>query len=187
MARMIRAIAGPQRILLSALVTTAATLFAGPAMAGSPGCKAPQYRQFDFWLGSWKAYDDDGKGPYVARDDITAILGGCVILEQYRQKDGLNGDGTTIYDASRGLWHQTWVTNSGQLLILEGKLEKGVLAMSGDNLGRDGKRVWYRVDWKQQTTGTAGVRETAVTSKDGGKSWQAAFDILFVRQRERTG
>jgi hypothetical protein len=181
---MIRAIAGPQRMLLLALVTiAAATLFAGPAMAGSPGCKAPQYRQFDFWLGSWKAYDNDGEGPYVARDDISAVLGGCVVLEQYRQKDGLDGDGTTIYDASRGLWHQTWVTNSGQLLILEGRLEHGVLTMSGDNLGNDSKRRWYRVSWKQQTTGRAGVRETAVTSKDGGKSWQPAFDILFVKQR----
>ena len=185
MTRMIRAITGPQRILLSALATTAVTLYGSPAMAGSTACNAPQYRQFDFWLGSWKAYDDDGKGAYVARDDITSILDGCVVLERYRQKDGLSGNGTTIYDASRGLWHQTWVTNSGQLLILEGKLEDGVLTMSGDNLGKDGKRVWYRVSWKRQSGSGAGVRETAVTSKDGGKSWQPAFDILFVK--ERTG
>lgn len=54
-------------------------------------------------------------------------------------------------------------------------------AMTGDNLGKDGKRVWYRVSWKQQTSGRAGVRETAVTSKNGGKSWQPAFEILFVK------
>jgi hypothetical protein len=185
MIRMIRVIAGPQRILLSALATIAVTLFAGPAMAGSSGCKAPQYRQFDFWLGSWKAYDNDGMGPYVARDYITAMLGGCVVLERYRQNDGHGGNGFTLYDASRDLWHQTWVTNSGQLLILEGKFKDGVLAMSGDNLGTDGKRIWYRVVWKRQTTGKAGVRETAITSKDGGKSWQPAFDILFVK--EQTG
>jgi hypothetical protein len=74
---------------------------------------------------------------------------------------------------------------SGRLLLLEGRFHHGVLTMSGDNLGRDGKRVWYRVSWKRQTAGTAGVRETAVTSKDGGKSWLPAFDILFVK--ERTG
>lgn len=182
---MTRAIVGPQKLLRSIFATMAAALLAGPAVAGSPTCGAPEYRQFDFWLGSWKAFDDDGKGPYVATDDITDILGACVILERYRQNDGLDGNGITIYDASRNLWHQTWVTNSGQLLIIEGKFKDGVLTMSGDNLGKDGKRVWYRVTWKRQTTGKPGVRETAVTSKNGGKSWQPAFDILFVK--ERTG
>ncbi|HEX5461711.1 MAG TPA: hypothetical protein VFX20_17240 [Steroidobacteraceae bacterium] len=129
------------------------------------------------------AYDDDGKGPYIATDDIDTILGGCVVLEKYRQNDGHDGNGITIYDTSRKLWHQTWVTNSGQLLILEGAFRDGVLTMSGDDLDKDGKRVWYRVTWKQQSDGKAGVRETAFTSKDGGKSWQAAFDILFVRAR----
>lgn len=90
----------------------------------------------------------------------------------------------TLYDATRQLWHQTWVTNSGQLLILEGKFKDGVLTMSGNNLGKDGKRVWYRVSWRQQTIGTAGIRETAVISRNSGKSWQPAFDILFVRERK---
>jgi hypothetical protein len=179
---MIRAIVGSERLLRSAFAIIAVALVAGPAMAGSPACKAPQYRQFDFWLGSWKAYDDGGKGPYIARDDLSTLLGGCVVLERYRQNDGHDGNGVTIYDSTRDLWHQTWVTNSGQLLILEGKFKDGVLAMSGDNLDKDGKRVWYRVSWKRQTTGRAGVRETAFTSKDAGKSWQPAFDILFVKE-----
>lgn len=175
---MTRAIAGPQRLLLLALATTAAALSAGRAMAGSPGCTAPEYRQLDFWLGNWKAYDNDGKGPYVARDAITAILDDCAILEQYRQNDGHDGNGTTVYDASRNLWHQTWVTNFGELLVLEGRFSDGVLTMSGSNLGKDGRRVSYRVTWKRQDTG---VRESAVISKDGGRTWQAYFDILFVK------
>lgn len=178
-----RTVADPQKALRSALATIAVALFAAPAIAAAPQCSAPAYRQLDFWLGNWKAYDDGGKGPYVARDEITAILDGCVVLERYRQNDKHNGNGVTIYDATRNVWHQTWVTNSGQLLILEGRLENGVLTMTGDNLGKDGKRVWYRVSWKQQTTGRSGVRETAVTSKDEGKSWQPAFDILFVKGR----
>lgn len=182
---MIRAIVRPERPVRSAFAAIALALMAGPAMAGSPACTAPQYRQFDFWLGSWKAYDNGGKGPYIAKDDLTTLLGGCVVLERYRQNDGHDGNGVTIYDATRDLWHQTWVTNSGQLLILEGKFKDGALTMSGDNLDKDGKRVWYRVSWKQQTAGKSGVRETAFTSKDGGKSWQAEFDILFVK--ERTG
>ncbi|MGA7540138.1 MAG: hypothetical protein WBW93_15390 [Steroidobacteraceae bacterium] len=52
--------------------------------------------------------------------------------------------------------------------------------MSGNNLGKDGKRVWYRATWQRQGSG---VRETAVASKDGGSSWRSAFDIRFVRDR----
>jgi len=182
---MTRAIAGPRRLLLSAFATTAAFAIGGPALAGAAHCSAPQYRQLDFWLGNWKAYDNGGKGPYVARDEITAILGGCVVLERYRQNDGHQGNGVTIFDDSRGLWHQTWVTNYGELLIVEGRFQDGVLTMSGSDLGKDGKRVWYRVSWKQQIAGTRGVRETAVTSSDGGRSWKPDFDILFVK--ERTG
>ena len=177
---MTRAIVAPENLPRSMFAIVAVALIAGPAMAGSPHCVAPEYRQLDFWLGNWKAYDNNGKGPYVARDAVTAILDGCVILERYRQNDGHEGNGVTLYDASRRLWHQTWVTNSGELLIIEGRFRHGVLTMSGNNLGRDGTRVWYRATWERQGTG---VRETAVASKDGGRSWRPAFDLLFVRDR----
>ena len=49
---MIRAIAGLERLLRPAFATLAVALMAGPAMAGSPACSAPQYRPLDFWLGS---------------------------------------------------------------------------------------------------------------------------------------
>lgn len=172
-------IATTPQALIAALVLTSCPAVA----AASAHCVAPEYRQLDFWLGSWKAYDDGGKGPYIARDEITATLNGCVVLEQYRQNDGHHGDGVTIFDASRSLWHQTWVTNYGELLILEGRFEGGVLTMSGSALDKGGKRVWYRVAWSQQSTATHGVREIAVTSNDGGRSWKPEFDILFVKEQ----
>lgn len=159
-------------------VILAMALMAAPAGAAPPACQAPQYHQLDFWLGNWLVYDHDGKGPRVARDAVSATLGGCVILEEYRPNDGHDGDGVFIYDASRRIWHQTWATGSGHLLIVEGRFQQGVLTMSGSNLGDDGKRVWYRATWKRQH---GGVRQTALTSKDGGRSWQPAWDILFVR------
>ncbi len=45
-------------------------LLAGSAVAGGRPCSTPEYRQFDFWLGNWNAFDDDGKGPDIARDQI---------------------------------------------------------------------------------------------------------------------
>lgn len=171
-------IARTERLLRSALATIALALATGPAAAATSGCHAPRYHQLDFWLGNWKVYDNDGKGSYVAKDQITSSLKGCVVLERYQPTEGHEGEGIFVYDASRKLWHQTWVTDSGHLLIVEGRVRAGVLTMSGSNLDEHGERVWYRATWKLQS---GGVRQTAVTSRDGGKSWQPAWDILFLK------
>jgi hypothetical protein len=162
----------------SILAILAVAFMAQPAMGGSPACRASEYHQLDFWLGNWSVYDNDGKGPRVARDEISSTLGACVVLEKYRPNDGRDGDGLFIYDASRRIWHQTWVTGSGHLLIVEGRFADGVLTMSGSNLGDDGRRVWYQATWSRQPRG---VRQIALTSKDGGRSWQPAWDLLFVK------
>lgn len=86
MSPMTCAAASPRRLLVSAVATIAMALGTGRAMAQSHACSAPEYHQLDFWLGNWNAYDDDGKGPYVARDEITTMLDGCEILEQYRRR-----------------------------------------------------------------------------------------------------
>jgi hypothetical protein len=90
--------------------------FAAPSAA----CSAPEYHRLNFWLGDWDSYGGNGQGPSEARNRVTSILGGCVILENYRGTDGLHGESFTIYDASRHVWHQTWVTNRGRWLVLEG-------------------------------------------------------------------
>jgi hypothetical protein len=166
----------------SVLAAVALALIAAPAIGAAAGCRGPQYRQLDFWLGNWKVYDQDGKGAYAARDEVTSTLGGCVVLERYLPVDGHEGEGVFAYDASRKLWHQTWVTDSGHLLVVEGRFQRGVLTMSGSNLDEHGERVWYRAAWKPQS---GGVRQTAFTSKNGGRSWQPAWDILFVKAGAR--
>lgn len=152
---------------------------AGTAVAGARPCSAPEYRQLDFWLGNWDAYDHGGKGPDVARDEITSILGGCVILERYRQDDGHAGDSFSLYDASAHRWQQTWVTNHGGLLVLTGRFKRGVLTMKG-RTDRHGRPALLRATWQRQATG---VREIAYSSKDDGHTWKQDFDILFRKHR----
>ncbi len=87
------------------------------ANAQSPpaGCTATEYRQFDFWVGNWDAFDVDGPAAAVARIRVERILDGCVVLESYDGTDSLKGQSFSLYDASRKMWHQSWVTNRGQL------------------------------------------------------------------------
>lgn len=150
--------------------------------ASSPACSAPEYHRLDFWLGDWDAYEANGKGPSEARNRVTSILSGCVILEHYESTDGLVGESFTIYDAARKVWHQTWVTNRGHFLVLEGKFKGNVLTLDGSEMGADGKPELIRGIWKPQLDG---VRETAYVSKDSGKTWALDFDILFKRHRRK--
>jgi hypothetical protein len=148
----------------------------GKQQSESTPCTAPEYRQFDFWLGDWDTYEVNSPDKIVARNRVTRILGGCALLEVYEQRDGLNGQSFTIYDAARKVWHQSWVTNRGQLLIIEGGLQGDRMVLTGIDRGADGKSRLIRGIW---TGVTGGVRETAETSSDDGKTWKPFFDIVF--------
>ena len=139
-------------------------------------CLAPEYRQFDFWAGDWDAFDVADPSRAVARARVDRILGGCVLREDYESTDGMKGQSFTIYDASRKVWHQSWVTNGGRLLVIDGTFRDGKMTLSGKDRTAEGKERQVRGIWK---SADGGVRETAVTSLDGGNTWQPWFDLMF--------
>jgi hypothetical protein len=53
---------------------------AAPADSPKPAaCTAREYRQFDFWVGDWDAFDFDNPTTKVARTQVDLILDGCVL------------------------------------------------------------------------------------------------------------
>jgi hypothetical protein len=161
--------------------------FIAPAMAAtpaatltSPHCSAAEYRQLDFWIGDWETFETDAPGgSSIARARVEPIAQGCAIHELYEQTDGLVGDSILSYDPVRRQWQQTWVTNRGSIMVLWGNFKDGALVLEGDVHLRDGTSVMQRITWK---THGNGVRESAVLSKDGGKTWAPAFDVLFLKR-----
>ncbi|MBZ5663025.1 MAG: nuclear transport factor 2 family protein [Acidobacteriia bacterium] len=163
-------------------IVCGAILLAGSSLAGgsvasaespkSASCAAPAYRQFDFWAGDWDVVDV-GSPAKVAHVRVDLILDGCVLREDYQGADGHKGQSFTIYDAARNIWHQSWVTNRGQLLEIEGKIEAGEMVLSGEDhaAGALVRGTWKPVNGE--------VRETAVTSTDAGKTWKPWFDLMF--------
>ena len=90
--------------------------------------------------------------------------------------------GAVVYDAARKVWHQTWVTNRGQLLTIEGRFEGDRLTLQGRQRSPDAAEKIVRGVWKPEGDG---VRETAHTSDDGGATWRPLFDIRFQRRKAR--
>jgi hypothetical protein len=155
-----------------------AAIDGGPraASAKTTTCAAPNYREFDFWVGDWDVFDVDKLAIKVARAHVEPILNGCVLREIYEGTDGHQGQSFSIFDASRQIWHQSWVTNNGQLLVIEGGMQAGAMILSGADRTPDGKERLVRGLWKPVSEG---IRESATRSTDGGLTWKPWFDLLF--------
>ena len=146
------------------------------ASAASPKCATPAHRQFDFWAGDWDGYDVGAEDEPAARVRVDVVLDGCALHEVYQGTNGLVGQSLSAYDAARQAWHQTWVTNRGQLLMVGGSLQGDALVFEGTSPAADGRPVEIRVVFKPDA---AGVHQTARTSADGGKTWEPLFDMVF--------
>lgn len=159
---------------------TAVAAGAAPAASASaPRCPAPEFRQFEFWVGDWDTFETDHSVPgSIARTRVDRIAGGCAIHELYEQTDGLIGDSILSYDPVRKAWQQTWVSNRGSIMTLSGAFKDGAVTMEGESHLRDGTTVLQRITWKAEGTN---VREYSTASKDGGKTWEPAFDVTFKR------
>jgi hypothetical protein len=152
------------------------------AQPTSANCSAAEYHLLDFWIGDWDTFEGDAPGgTSVARAHVGPIAEGCAIHELYEQSDGLIGDSILSYDPVRKGWQQTWVTNRGSIMVIAGNFNDGVLVLEGEVHLMDGRSVTQRITWKAQDQG---VRESAVLSKDGGKTWMPAFDVLFVKHKD---
>jgi hypothetical protein len=152
------------------------TMLQAQQVAQQPRCATPVYRQFDFFIGDWDTFDLTDSTKVVARNHVSRMLDGCAVREVYDQNDGMRGESFSTYDSSRKVWHQSWVTNRGQLLLLDGNLHGASMVFAGSTESVGNKSSMVRVTWIPQH---GSVRETAVISTDGGKSWQPQFDIVF--------
>lgn len=151
------------------------------AAAQAAQCPDAEFRQFDFWLGDWDTFESDNSVPgSIARARVKRIAAGCAIHELYEQNDGLIGDSILSYDAVRRVWQQTWVDNRGTLLVLAGAFKDGAVTMGGEMRLRSGKMLLQRITWKAEA---GGVRESAVRSRDGGKTWEPFFDVMFKKRK----
>jgi hypothetical protein len=130
-------------------------------------CAAAEYHQFDFFAGDWDAYDVGAPAKVVARNRVTPMLGGCALRENYEEPGGHKGESFSTYDGGRHVWHQSWVTNDGQLLLLDGHCDGRRMVLTATETLTNGTRRLVRGIWYPDSSG---VRETADRSTDGGKT-----------------
>jgi hypothetical protein len=150
-------------------------------------CTAPQYQEFDFWLGDWDVRNASGQ--VVGRNRIAKRHGGCVVQEEWESAAGGSGSSVNVYDQQTRQWHQFWVdatgTNwlssdaQGNPVTLRGGIRDGAMVMSAhpDTLPSIGLT---RATWRPLPDGR--VRQTFETSRDGGKTWTVSFDGFYTKR-----
>ena len=92
---------------------------------------------------------------------------------------GGNGKSLNCYNASTGHWQQFWVGSGGGVLELAGGFADGKMVLSGSHVVH-GQTLLERITWTSNAYGT--VRQFWEQSRDGGKSWQTAFDGLYRKK-----
>src|ERR1051325_8984748 len=88
------------------LVAILLPLLTGPAnVAGqsqtssppAPPCEAQsEYKQFDFWVGTWNV--EDTKGNAVGKTVIERLERGCILMENWTGLKGGTGKSINFYD-----------------------------------------------------------------------------------------
>lgn len=167
------------RIVLIAgfLLTTGALRSDGQEARRAEACATPEHRQFDFWIGTWNVTQS---GKFAGSNEIKSVAGGCALLESWRGNSGVTGHSLNIFDATRGVWHQTWADSSGSLLVLEGRYRDGAMVLEGETPRSKGEpALRQRISW--QLLPSKEVRQLWQSSADAGSTWKTEFDGLYRR------
>ena len=144
-----------------------------------PGpCDGPEFRQFDFWVGSWDVYPT-GKDKLVAHSLIERLYGGCAIRENWMPLGGGDGGSLSNYVAGDSGWRQTWLDSSGARVEFKGGWDGKAMVLTGMWAGvlGPGQDALVRMTYTRDAQGW--VRQFGEASTDGGKTWAVNFDLTY--------
>ncbi|HSR97525.1 MAG TPA: tetratricopeptide repeat protein [Kofleriaceae bacterium] len=144
--------------------------------AVEPCRAAPEFRQFDFWIGEWTVKDP--KGNTAGTSSIQLILGSCVIFENWTG-GGSIGKSFNIYDTNDKKWHQTWTDDRGTFTHYIGSFTDGKMVLVADQPA-NGKPGLARMTFSKLPGGE--VRQHGESSTDAGKTWTTTFDLVYSKR-----
>ncbi len=140
-------------------------------------CATEEYRQFDFWLGSWNVLSPQGQ--QVGTNEITETLDGCMLIERWTSASGgQEGMSMNYYDRDKGIWTQIFRDNSGNIAQwpeLVGGIADGAMVLES------APDAQPRTRWTWTAEDDGRVRQMAESSSDGGETWTVVWDSYYER------
>lgn len=145
--------------------------------AVEPCRAAPEFRQFDFWIGEWTV--SDPKGNFAGTSSVQLILGSCTVFENWTGS-GSSGKSFNIYDVKDKKWHQTWVDDRGRFSHYIGGITDGKMVIVADS-SVNGKPSLARMTYSKLANGD--VRQFGENSIDNGRTWTTTFDLIYTKRK----
>lgn len=143
-----------------------------------PCASQPEFRQFDFWVGEWEVKSQSGQT--AGANNVQLILDKCVVFENWTGARGMNGKSFNIYNAAKKQWQQFWADDRGTVLELAGEFKDGAMILQGEAPNKSGKTL-HRITYTPLPEDR--VRQLWESSNDSGKTWNTAFDGLYLRKK----
>jgi hypothetical protein len=142
-------------------------------------CCSEQHNAFNFWLGEWEVYDNDGK--IVGKNHILKEQGGCIISENWTSSNGqFSGSSTNFFNAQTQQWDQLWIDNAGSHLYLSGDRKGNQMILASKEIPRDNEPPYInRITWTLNKDGT--VRQLWEILSEG-EVINIAFDGLYRKK-----
>ena len=139
-----------------------------------------EFRQFDFWVGEWNV--QDSTGAQLGESSVQRILDGCVILENWENKNsGYSGKSFNYYNANLNTWEQKWIDNQGVPIEFKGNFFPEEKALKFDGIAfENGKEVSYKLNFYSKEADY--VQQQFFRYDELKKSWVLIFDGHYHRK-----
>ena len=146
-------------------------------------CEAPEFAQFDFWLGDWDV-TSTAKGIARGASHISKEMGGCVVWENWTSAGSpYFGKSYNTYNVNLKRWEQYWVDNFAGVMFFHGNLKDSVMDYWTDDVPQpDGTMLRRHLQFFNLAPGK--VRQFSQGSTDGGKTWKVEYDLTYTKHTD---
>lgn len=153
-----------------------------PAFLSAQSLKIQDSTLFDFWVGDWDLTWTNAQGKIEkGSNHIEKILDGKVIQENFSFDIGeFKGTSISVYNVSKGTWHQAWADTQGSYYDFEGGVDGNKRIFKTRVKEQNGQRIIQRMVFYDIKTDS--LKWDWELSRDGGVTWQLQWRINYVRK-----
>lgn len=143
-------------------------------------CAAPEFRQFDFWVGDWDVASAKD-GVHRGTSHVSREMGDCVVWENWASAGNpYFGKSYNTYNVNLKRWEQYWVDNAAGVIFFHGDLKDNVMDYWTDDVPQTGGGALRR-HLQFFNLGPDKVRQFSQGSTDAGKTWHVEYDLTYTR------
>jgi hypothetical protein len=136
-------------------------------------------KPFDFWVGDWTVYNNGGG--IIGTNKVVKMIDGCVLQENWEASNKTNtGTSYNFFDSSDSTWNQVWVSNTGNVLRLNGHIDKeGAMVLKSELVNCPKGNYYNQITWTKN--GDASVTQRWDILNESNQPLSKAFEGIYKK------